>query len=59
VAPLPAQLALAAVPNGHLRPLGIYFAIGIWIGFYLKSMSNTGEDFFTAGREMKPDVKAM
>ena len=24
----------------------------IWIGFYLQSRSNTGEDFFLAGREM-------
>ena len=29
-----------------------YFAMVIWIGFYLKGRSNTGEDFFMAGREM-------
>jgi solute:Na+ symporter, SSS family len=29
-----------------------YFALVLAIGFYLKSRSNTGEDFFMAGREM-------
>jgi SSS family solute:Na+ symporter len=41
----------------HLRPLdiaviAIYFAMVIWIGFYLKGRSNTSEEFFMAGREM-------
>ncbi|MGB7188740.1 MAG: sodium:solute symporter family protein [Acidobacteriaceae bacterium] len=30
----------------------IYFAIVIYIGFYLKGVTNTSEDFFMAGREM-------
>jgi SSS family solute:Na+ symporter len=30
----------------------IYFAMVIWIGFYLKGQSNTSEEFFMAGREM-------
>jgi solute:Na+ symporter, SSS family len=29
-----------------------YFALVLAIGFYLKEQSNTGEDFFMAGREM-------
>jgi SSS family solute:Na+ symporter len=49
-----------AVPRAqlvHLKPvdiavIAIYFAIVIYIGFYLKGSSNTGEDFFMAGREM-------
>src|SRR5487761_2600479 len=55
--PLPAFLALSAAPLAHLRLLdlfiiGIYFAMVIWIGFYLKGRSNTSEEFFMAGREM-------
>jgi SSS family solute:Na+ symporter len=55
--PLPALLALSTAPLAHLRPLdiaviAIYFAMVIWIGFYLKGRSNTGEEFFMAGREM-------
>jgi solute:Na+ symporter, SSS family len=55
--PLPALLALSAEPLAHLRTLDIaviivYFAMVLWIGFYLKGKSNTSEDFFMAGREM-------
>jgi solute:Na+ symporter, SSS family len=32
--------------------IAIYFAIVIFIGFYLKGSSNTSEEFFMAGREM-------
>ncbi len=54
---LPTRLALEATPLAHLRPLdiaviAIYFAMVLWIGFYLKGQSNTGEEFFLAGREM-------
>jgi SSS family solute:Na+ symporter len=54
---LPALLAFSAEPLVHLRPLdiaviAIYFGMVIWIGFYLKGMSNTSEEFFMAGREM-------
>jgi len=54
---VPAMLALSAEPLAHLRPLdiaviAIYFGMVLWIGFYLKGQSNTGEDFFMAGREM-------
>src|SRR5580698_8249806 len=30
----------------------LYFALVLSIGWYLKGRSNTGEDFFMAGREM-------
>jgi len=54
---LPALLAFSATPLARLRPLdlaviAIYFAMVIWIGFYLKGRSNTSEEFFMAGREM-------
>ena len=54
---LPALVALAASPLANLRPLDIivicfYFAMVVWIGFYLKGKSNTSEEFFMAGREM-------
>jgi solute:Na+ symporter, SSS family len=50
-------LVFNAEPLAHLRTLdiaviAIYFAMVLWIGFYLKGMSNTGEEFFMAGREM-------
>jgi solute:Na+ symporter, SSS family len=54
---LPAALALATEPLTRLHGLdvaviAIYFVMVIWIGFYLKGMSNTSEEFFMAGREM-------
>ena len=57
VGPVPAMLAVSAQPLARLRPLdiavvAIYFGMVLWIGFYLKGQSNTGEDFFLAGREM-------
>src|SRR3954454_7802416 len=41
----------------HLAPIDIvivvfYFVLVLAIGFYLRGRSNTGEDFFMAGREM-------
>ena len=53
----PNLLAFSVAPLAHLRPLdiaviAIYFAMVLWIGFYLKGRSNTGEEFFMAGREM-------
>jgi solute:Na+ symporter, SSS family len=56
-ASLPAFLLFSAEPLAHLRSLdiaviAIYFAMVIWIGFYLKGQSNTSEEFFMAGREM-------
>ena len=54
---IPTRLAFEVTPLVHLRPLdvaviAIYFAMVLWIGFYLKGQSNTGEGFFMAGREM-------
>jgi SSS family solute:Na+ symporter len=56
-ASLPALLVSNTEPLAHLRSLdivviAIYFAMVIWIGFYLKGKSNTSEEFFMAGREM-------
>jgi SSS family solute:Na+ symporter len=56
-ASLPAFLLQSAEPLAHLRALdiaviAIYFAMVLWIGFYLKGQSNTSEEFFMAGREM-------
>ena len=41
----------------HLSPVDVviivfYFALVLAIGWYLRRLSNTGEDFFLAGREM-------
>ena len=54
---LPSLLAFSAGPLAHLSPLdiaviAIYFAMVLWIGFYLKKQANTSEEFFMAGREM-------
>ena len=54
------MLALAQVAPTrlvYLAPVDIviivfYFALVLAIGFYLKRLANTGEDFFMAGREM-------
>ena len=52
------QLAIG-VPTQlvHLSPVDVvivvfYFVLVLSIGWYLKGRSNTGEDFFMAGREM-------
>ena len=52
-----AFLMFSTASLAHLGPLdiaviAIYFAMVIWIGFYLKSKANTSEEFFMAGREM-------
>src|SRR5580692_1802260 len=52
-----AAALLAGSTLVHLSPVDIviivfYFALVLTIGFYLKSRSNTSEDFFLAGREM-------
>jgi SSS family solute:Na+ symporter len=57
VGSLPALLAFSAEPLARLSTLdiviiAIYFAMVIWIGFYLKRRANTSEEFFMAGREM-------
>src|SRR5665213_2479360 len=62
--PLAASLHPALVPAiftgtqlTHLKPvdliiLVLYFAMVIFIGFYVKGSTNTSEEFFLAGREM-------
>ncbi len=35
-----------------LAVIVVYFAMVMWIGYYLKSRANTSEEFFMAGREM-------
>ena len=62
LATLSASKAISALAFGtaslaHLAPLDIaviviYFAMVMWIGFYLKKRANTSEEFFMAGREM-------
>jgi len=54
---MPNLVAFAATPLARLSPLdiaviAIYFAMVVWIGFYLKGQANTSEEFFMAGREM-------
>ena len=56
-APVPAVLLLASTQLTHLAPVDVailllYFAMVIFIGFYVKSAANTSEQFFLAGREM-------
>ncbi len=51
---------MAASPHAQLARLTpldvivvtVYFAMVLYIGFYLKKLSNTSEEFFLAGREM-------
>ena len=43
---------LARLNSLDILVIAIYFAIVVFIGFYLKGSSNTGEDFFMAGRQM-------
>ena len=46
------QKHLAQLNGVDILIIAIYFAIVIFIGFYLKGSSNTSEEFFMAGREM-------
>jgi solute:Na+ symporter, SSS family len=43
---------LARLGALDLAIIAVYFAVVIYIGFYLKRRSETGEEFFLAGREM-------
>jgi solute:Na+ symporter, SSS family len=52
-----AALGFMVASLTRLAPLDIaiivvYFAMVMWIGFYLKKRANTSEEFFMAGREM-------
>ena len=44
--------SLVRLHGVDIAVIAIYFAIVIYIGFYLKRASNTSEEFFMAGREM-------
>ena len=48
---LPAQ-SLVKLSGVDIAVIAIYFAMVIYIGFYLKGAANTSEEFFMAGREM-------
>ena len=48
----PATKQLAHLNTVDILVIAIYFAIVIFIGFYLKGSANTSEEFFMAGREM-------
>jgi SSS family solute:Na+ symporter len=48
---MPAQ-SLVKLSGVDIAVIAIYFAMVIYIGFYLKGSSNTSEEFFMAGREM-------
>ncbi len=49
---LAAPASLVRLHGVDIAVIAIYFAIVIYIGFYLKRASNTSEEFFMAGREM-------
>ncbi|HZQ43133.1 MAG TPA: sodium:solute symporter family protein [Acidobacteriaceae bacterium] len=54
---LPAMLFFQNRQLTHLSPVDIiilllYFAVVVFIGFYVKGSTNTSEEFFLAGREM-------
>ncbi len=42
-----------------LLVIGLYFAVVLGIGFYLKRFTKTGEDFFLAGRDMSSWVAGL
>src|SRR3954451_18780971 len=43
---------LIALSPVDLAIIAIYFGVVLYIGYYLKGRSGTGEDFFLDGREM-------
>ena len=56
---MPTLILLQAAPGGLIRLswidtaiIAIYFLAVLGIGFYLKEQTQTGDDFFLAGREM-------
>ena len=48
----PVAKQLAHLDTIDIAVIAIYFAVVIFIGFYLKGSANTSEEFFMAGREM-------
>lgn len=49
---MPTSQQLITLDTVDLLIIGLYFVAVLAIGFYLKSHTKTGEDFFMAGREM-------
>src|SRR5450432_107677 len=49
---LQAPSQLAHLSTIDVLVIAVYFAMVLWIGFYLKQQANTSEEFFMAGREM-------
>src|SRR6201986_529240 len=61
---LAAMLFLQNRQLTHLSPVDIiilllYFAVVVFIGFYVKGSTNTSEEFFLAGREMSAWVAGL
>lgn len=52
LAMLQGRPSLARLSTLDVIVIAVYFAMVIWIGFYLKQKANTSEEFFMAGREM-------
>jgi SSS family solute:Na+ symporter len=48
----PIKQSLVHLSGVDIAVIAIYFAMVIYIGFYLKGAANTSEEFFMAGREM-------
>ena len=48
----PLRGQLAHLTSLDIAVIAIYFAMVLFIGFYLRQASNTSEQFFLAGREM-------
>ena len=48
----PPHTQLARLTPLDVVVIAVYFAMVLYIGFYLKRLSNTSEEFFLAGREM-------
>src|ERR1700754_4243965 len=48
----PIKESLVHLGAVDIAVIAIYFAMVIYIGFYLKGAANTSEEFFMAGREM-------
>ena len=52
IAAAPPQNSILSLHGVDFLIIGIYFAVVLGIGFYLKRYTSRGEDFFLAGRKM-------
>lgn len=52
LAPAESGEQLARLSPLDIAVIAVYFLLVLWIGIYLKRSSDTGDDFFLAGREM-------